>query len=293
MWHKTICLSFVFCLMAGGVSVAEENQPIMIGLLPDEKAEVVLERFEPVRARLERTLKRPVKVVIPSLEESYTYDDLVDHFVDGKIQVAYFGGLAFVRALSRTPTVPVAMRKKDTRFRSYFIALSEEKASSLQDLKGMRFAFGSNSSTSGHLMPRYFLKENGIDPEKDFDGPPQFSGTHDNTIEWVVSGQVDAGALNSAVFDRHLREGKIDPEQVEVVWVTPGYPDYIWAVTEDVPKEVREQVREFFANLTPGIDEDETVLRALSAKYYVVPDLKAFDRLKKIATELKMIEVKQ
>ena len=93
MWHKTIRLSFVFCLMTGGVSVAEENQPIMIGLLPDEEAAVLLERFEPVRARLERTLKRPVKVVIPSLEVSYTYDDLVNHFVDGKIQVAYFGAL--------------------------------------------------------------------------------------------------------------------------------------------------------------------------------------------------------
>ena len=293
--NRIVCsgLALLFCVIAGGIAVAQEDQPVTIGLLPDENAEVLLSRFEPVRARLEKTLGRPVKVSIPSLEVSYTYDDLVDQFVDGKIQVAYFGGLSFVRALSRTPTVPVAMRKKDTRFRSYFIARSEKKVGSLEDLKGRRFAFGSTSSTSGHLMPRYFLKENGIDPEKDFDGPSQFSGAHDKTIEWVVSGRVDAGVLNSAVFDRYLRERKIDPEQVEVVWVTPGYADYIWAAREDVPIEVREQIVEFFVNLTPGINEDETVLRTLSAKYYVVPDLKKFDKLKKIATELKMIEVKK
>lgn len=290
--RKLLFVLMASALLIFGVSptaLAEKDQTITIGLLPDEKAEILLERFEPVRDRLEKTLKRPVKVVVPSLEVAYTYDDLIDQFVDGKVQIAYFGGLAFIRAFSRTPTVPLAMRKKDTRFRSYFIARSEQKFSSLQDLKGMKFAFGSISSTSGHLMPRYFLKENGIDPEKDFNGPPQFSGAHDKTVEWVVSGRVDGGALNSAVFDRLLREGKIDPEQVDVVWVTPGYPDYIWAAREDVSMEVRDKIKKFFLNLTPGIEEDDVVLKARMSDYYVSPDLKAYDKLKHIAEELDLI----
>ncbi len=266
------------------------NQPITIGLLPDEKSDVLLERFEPVRASLEKHLKRPVKVVFPSLDQSYTYDDLVDYFVDGKVQIAYFGGLSFIRALNRTPAAPLIMRKKDTKFRSYFIARAEKKATSLQELKGTKFAFGSRSSTSGHLMPRYFLKQKGIDPEKDFNGEPRFSGAHDKTLQWVVSGRVDAGALNSAVFDRLLRAGKIDPDQVEVVWATPGYADYIWAVREDVPSKVQKQITKFFRDLTPGNDEDDILLKALSADYYVVPNLKDFDKLSQIATELKLIK---
>jgi ABC-type phosphate/phosphonate transport system substrate-binding protein len=105
------------------------------------------------------------------LDRTDVYKDLVDAFAEGRIDIAYFGGCSFLAASGRTPTAPLVMRRMDGRFRSYFITRAGSKASSLEDLKGMRFAFGANDSTSGYLMPLYYLKEMGIDPDKDFQGP--------------------------------------------------------------------------------------------------------------------------
>jgi phosphonate transport system substrate-binding protein len=211
---------------------------------------------------------------------------VVDAFAEGKIDIAYFGGYSFLAASGRTPTAPLVMRRMDGRFRSYFITRAGTKASSLEELKGMRFAFGSNDSTSGYLMPLYYLKEMGIDPDKDFEGAPQFSGSHTRTLEWVLSGQVDAGVMNGQIFDRHLREKKLDLKKINIAWVSPGFPDYIWAAREDVPPDVRKRVRQTFLDLKLSDKPDVPVLDGLGADYYVLPDLQAFDRLKYILEQL-------
>ena len=253
--------------------------------MPDDSAETVLSRFEPMRTRLEKTLQRPVKVTIPSLERAYAYKDLVDAFAEGRIDIAYFGGASFLAASGRTPTAPLVMRKLDGRFRSYFITRAGSKASTLEGLKGMRFAFGAKDSTSGYLMPLYYLKEMGIDPDKDFQGPPQFSGSHTATLAWVLSGRVDAGVMNGQIFDRLLREKKLDLKKIDIAWVSPGFPDYIWAAREDVPPEVRKRVQQTFLDLKPSDKHDAPVLDGLSADFYVLPDLQ-FERLKHILDKL-------
>jgi phosphonate transport system substrate-binding protein len=284
MGYRTGWLVFT-CWAIGGACHAAELPAIRIGLLPDDKAEVVLSRFEPMRTRLEETLQRPVKVVIPSLERIDVYKDLVDAFAEGKIDIAYFGGYSFLEASDRTPTVPLVMRRLDGRFRSYFITRPGSKASSLEDLKGMRFAFGAEDSTSGYLMPLYYLKEMGIDPDRDFQGPPQFSGTHRRTIEWVLSGRVDAGVVNGPIFDRLLREKKLDLKKIDIAWVSPAFPDYMWAAREDVPPEVRKRVQQTFLDLRPSDKLDAPLLEGLGADFYVLPELQ-FERLKHILDKL-------
>ena len=268
------------CWTIGGACQGGEVPAMRIGLLPDDKAQVLLSRFEPMRARLEKTLQRPVRVIIPSLERSYSYKDLVDAFVEGRIDIASFGGATFLAASGRTPTAPLVTRKLDFRFRSYFITRAGSNAISLEDLKGLRFTFGANDSTSGYFMPLHYLKEMGIDPDKDFQGPPQFSGTHTRTLEWVLSGRVDAGVMNGQIFDRLLREKKLDLKTVNIAWVSPGFPDYIWAATEDVPEGVRNAVQRTFLDLKQSDKQDAAVLDGLGADFYVLPDLQAFERLK-------------
>jgi phosphonate transport system substrate-binding protein len=274
------------CWAIAGVCHCGELPAIRIGLLPDDSADALLSRFEPMRSRLEKTLQRPVKVVIPSLERTNVYKDLVDAFAEGKIDIAYFGGVTFLEASSRTPTVPLVMRRLDGRFRSYFITRAGSKAISLEGLKGMRFAFGASDSTSGHLMPLHYLKEMGIDPNKDFQGPPQFSGTHSRTLEWVLSGRVDAGVMNGQVFDRLLLEKKLDLKKVDIAWVSPGFPDYIWAARDDVPPTVRKQIQQTFLDLKLTDRHDVPALDGLGADFYVLPDLQAFERLKDVLDQL-------
>ncbi len=281
MCYRTSWLVFA-CWAISGACQGGEVPAIRIGLLPDDSAQAVLSRFEPMRNRLEKTLQRPVKVMIPSLNRSYSYKDLVNHFAEGKIDIAYFGGATFLEASGRTPTAPLVMRRLDARFRSYFITRASRKAISLEGLKGMRFAFGAKDSTSGYFMPLYYLKEIGIDPDKDFQGPPQFSGTHTRTLEWVLSGRVDAGVMNGQIFDRLLREKKLDLKKIDIAWVSPGFPDYIWAARKDVPPEVRKRVQQTFLDLRLRDKHDAPVLDGLGADYYVLPDLQAFERLKHI-----------
>src|SRR6202047_2431941 len=127
MGYRASWLVFA-CWAIAGACQSGEVPGIRIGLLPDDSAQAMLSRFEPMRTRLEKTLQRPVKVVIPSLERSYFYKDLVDHFAEGKVDIAYFGGVTFLEASGRTPTAPLVMRRLDTRFRSYFITRVGSKA---------------------------------------------------------------------------------------------------------------------------------------------------------------------
>src|SRR5262249_33630388 len=161
MSFKRVCLVAVGCLIACDIRADDGKAPLKIGLLPEEKVETLLPRFEPVRARLEKALGRPVAVVYPT-KESSSYEEFVKRFEGGQIQLALCGGLSFLQASGRTPTEALVMRKKDTKFRSYFISRSPKKLTSLEDLKGMTFTFGNRISTSGHLMPRFYLNESGL-----------------------------------------------------------------------------------------------------------------------------------
>jgi len=290
---KNISSIAVLCLLllVNHSTFADDMGKILkIGLLPDDNTEIILERFEPVRLRIEKEIDCEVQVAIPAIGKKHTYDDLVNELIAGKIDMAYLGGFSYVKAASKIPTTLIAMRKKDTKFRSYFIARRSLNIKSLTDLKGHSFAFGSSSSTSGHLMPRHFLTNKGINPSKDFKGAEKYSGTHGNTLRMVISGQVDAGVLNSNVYDRYLQEGKINTDNIEVVWVTPGYSDYIWVASETLNHSVKNKLANFFINLTPGSLEDNKILKSLEADYYISPKENMFFKLKEVAIKLNMIE---
>ena len=155
------------------------------------------------------------------------YAAVVSGFARDEIQLAWFGGLTGVqgRALLED-SVAVLHREEDTGFTSVFIAGVDTGIESLQDIKGHNFTFGSESSTSGHLMPRYFLVQAGLTPEDDFVGEVGYSGSHDRTIELVTNGAYDAGALNDIVWERYVNEGLVDLERVKLLEYSPPYFNY-------------------------------------------------------------------
>jgi phosphonate transport system substrate-binding protein len=163
----------------------------------------------------------------------------------------------------------IIMRKEDAEFKSYFITTKSSGIKSLKDLKGKTFAFGSVSSTSGHLMPRYFLLKNGINPEKDF-AKFSFSGAHDATAAWVEAGQVDAGALNFLVWDKLVQTKKVDTDKVGIFWTTPPYVDYVWMVRGGVDKGMVDKISKAFLKLNPSNPEDKKLLDLHRTKGYIV-----------------------
>jgi phosphonate transport system substrate-binding protein len=211
----------------GGSSTS--NEVLKIGAIPDQSSADLNESMDKLAKYLEEKTGMKVEYV-----PSQDYAALVTAFERGEIHLGWFGGLTGVQAMNAVPEAEaIAQRPMDPDFQSVFIAQKDLNLSGLEDLKGKTFTFGSESSTSGHLMPRYFLQEEGIDPDADFDGAPNFSGSHDSTYSLVESGAYQAGALNKPVWDKAVEENKVDLNKVDVFYTTPGYYDYNWTINSE------------------------------------------------------------
>ncbi len=190
-------------------------RPVLkVGGIPDQDAARLARRYQVFTDYLSRELDVRVQYV-PSLD----YAAVVTAFGMGELQLAFFGGFTGVQARLQAPGArAIAQREHDAQFHSRFIVRADLAIDSLEDLKAQAshrtLTFGSESSTSGHLMPRHFLLQAGIDADKDFRSLPNFAGSHDLTWQLVESGAFDVGALNEDVWERAVREGRVDPSQV-------------------------------------------------------------------------------
>ena len=230
--HWLLCvlavLALGFLAACGGES--KSGEVMYIGGVPDQQAAALNRRFGAVADYLSEELNVDVRYV-----PTVNYAALVNAFKHGDIHLAWFGGLTGVQARAAAPGArAIAQRPRDSEFHSVFVAQAGLDVEALGDLKGLTFTFGSESSTSGHLMPRHFLIQAGLDPEQDFRGKPSFSGSHDKTWKLVESGSFQAGALNEAVWEMALKDGKVDLSKIRAVFTTPPYYDYNWTVRGDV-----------------------------------------------------------
>jgi phosphonate transport system substrate-binding protein len=198
------------------------------------------------------------------------YPAAVEALVNKRVDLVWFGGFTHVQAQLRSggKIIPIAQREEDTRFQSVFIAKTNSGIKTLNDLKGKQVSFGSQSSTSGHLMPRSFLLDAKIDPEKDF-RRVAYSGAHDATIASVVSGRVDAAALDITVWKKFVSENKVDTKDVDVFFTTAPYFNYNWSVHADMPAAMREKVMKALLDLNPNTPEGKEILQLNRATRYV------------------------
>jgi len=197
------------------------------------------------------------------------YAAAVEALANRKIDMAWFGGFTFVQAQLRSggKAVPIVQREEDEKFRSVFIT-SDPAIKQLADLKGKDVSFGSQSSTSGHLMPRSFLLQAGLNPEKDFKRVA-YSGAHDATIASVVGGRVDAAALDITVWRKFVDEKKVDTSKVDVFFTTPPYFNYNWSVHADMPAALRERITKALLALSMDNPEGKEILTLNRATKYI------------------------
>jgi phosphonate transport system substrate-binding protein len=248
-----------------GATAAEAPQPLRVTAIPDEAPTELSRKFAPLGRYLQKQLGVPVQWT-PVTD----YAAAVEALVNGKVDLAWFGGFTFIQAKVRSggQVVPLVQRAEDQDFRSVFITGASSGIRSLQDLKGRTFSFGSQSSTSGHLMPRSFLLQAGIDPDRDM-GRISFSGAHDATIAAVAGGKVDAGAVNISVWEKFVADHKVDPTQVKVFYTTPTFYDYNWTVSARMPEALRERLRKAFLDLSLDTDEGKEILGLQRASRFI------------------------
>lgn len=255
-------------LLAGALfawcGLAQAQQVFRVTAIPDESPTELARKAAPLMKYLESKLA--VKVEYTPVTD---YAAAVETLVNRKVDLAWFGGFTFVQAQARSggKVLPLVQREEDTRFRSVFIT-TDAAIQSLADLKGKDVSFGSASSTSGHLMPRSFLLQAGLNPEKDF-RRVAFSGAHDATIAAVAAGKVQAGALNISVWEKFVADGKVDPAKVRVFYTTPTYFDYNWTVHADLPAPMREKLTQALLALSRDTAEGKEILELQRATRFV------------------------
>jgi phosphonate transport system substrate-binding protein len=261
--RKAAALLMLIALSAGTV-YAQATKELRISAIPDENPQEMLRIYQPFADYLTKEVGIPVKFT-PVVDYAATVEGLAANRLD----MVWYGGLTSVQAEKQAKGARrIIMRKEDAEFKSHFIAPKDSAIKSLKDLKGKTFAFGSVSSTSGHLMPRYFLIKNGINPEKDF-SKFSFSGAHDATAAWVEAGRVDAGALNFLVWDKLVETKKVDTNKVQIFWTTPPYVDYVWTVRGGVDKGTVDKITKAFLKLDYNNPAEKKLLDLHRTKGYI------------------------
>jgi len=257
---------------------------LRIGILPDEDIDALVQHYAPLFRYLSEELNVSYQLTIPK-----SYQDLLDEFAKGSIDLAYFGGLTFLQAYHQFGAVPLVMRDIDTNFTSYFIARADMPQQTLADFKNMRFSFGSKLSTSGHLMPRYFLEKNNIKPERYF-SKVIYSGQHDKTISYVVNGEVDLGAVNAKILDKLTEKKIVNPDNIRIIWETPPYTDYVWALRATFSEKTKLRLRDAFLALSPSNPRHRVILEGVGANGFLPAVVSDFNKLDEISRLLGLLK---
>ena len=262
--HSSLGRIVLAGLLIAFAGAGHAQQVLRVTAIPDESPTELARKAAPLVKYLEARLG--MKVEFTPVTD---YAASVETLINRKVDLAWFGGFTFVQAAARSggKVIPIVQREEDERFRSVFIT-SDPAIKTLADLKAKDVSFGSQSSTSGHLMPRSALLQAGLDPDKDF-RRVAYSGAHDATIAAVAAGKVQAGALNISVWEKFVADKKVDTEKVRVFFTTPPYYDYNWTVGADMPEALRVKLTQAFLALDRSTPEGKEILDLQRATRFV------------------------
>lgn len=288
---RPVILVLIAAMYLAAVGCTRESAPpLVIGGIPDEQVSILEERFGELATYLSGELGITVRY-----QPSVSYPALVTAFANGDVHLAWFGGLTGVQARLKTVEARVmAQRPRDAQFRSVFVVRGGVAATGLSDLRGLSFTFGSEGSTSGHLMPRYFLSQAGLNPEADFKGNPSYSGSHDKTWKLVESGAFDAGALNEAVWQRAVAQGQVDLSKVRLMTTTDAYFDYHWLAGPKVDMlygaGTADKIQAALLRMSMGDPKQARVLELFQTDRFIESEPANYDAIEATARSLGLLE---
>jgi phosphonate transport system substrate-binding protein len=271
------------------------GRTLKISAIPDQDPQKLSARDGAMASYLSATLGVPVQYV-PVTD----YAASVSLFRSGDLDLVFYGGLTGVQARLQTPNATlIAQRDIDDAFQSVFVASTSSGIKPVADVKGLsvfkgkRFTFGSESSTSGRLMPEYFLDQAGLSSEKDFAGAPGYSGSHDKTIDLVQAGTYEGGALNLQVWNARKKAGTVDTTKVIEVLITPTYRDYHWIAgpktNERFGAGFTDKLKAAMLGLDATKPDQAKVLDGYGAKKFVETKADNYKEIESIGRKLKLI----
>lgn len=247
-------------------------------MIPTTDPGKIIRQSQPLIDYLQRETGSAIDLTVPT-----NYAAVVEAITSNKVDIAYLGGFTYVQAAARSDVKPLVQRLRDKNFHSLFITQPESPIHSLADLKGHTFAFGDVNSTSGHLMPSFYMREQKVDStviEKAI-----FTGGHDATALAVANKRTDAGAMDELVFQQMMKTGKLSASQIRVFYTTPPFFDYVWVARSGLDASLAERFSNAMLKLDATKLEDKPLLDLLNAEKYDIAHASDYDKLRQAAKD--------
>jgi phosphonate transport system substrate-binding protein len=257
-------------------ALAQNRDPskLRVALLPDENAATLIQNAQPLKAYLEKALRKDIELIVTT-----DYSSMIEAMRFGRIEIAYFGPFSYVLAKSKAHEIEpfaVGVERGSPTYNSVVVAHVGGPVTTLADIRGKDFGFGDQASTSSHLIPRALLLKNGLDAGKDY--RPVHLGAHDAVARAVQNGQVPAGALSKAIFEVLLERKTVDGDKVRVIATSAPIPNYPMVMQGSLAPELKEAIRKAFLEL-----KDPEVLKSFRVQGFAATDDRAYDVLRETA----------
>jgi phosphonate transport system substrate-binding protein len=257
-------------------------EKLRIGLVPYLSPDRMRASRTSLAAYLSGNMRLPVELVVGT-----DYDDVGRLMSKGEVDLAEFSPFAFVRARRRASLTPLvsAISSGSSTSGGYIVVREDSPRHSLDDLKGARLGFVDPASTSGYLYPMKLFRDHGIEPSTYFTSM-EFIGSHDGVLLALLGGRIDVGATWQGSFGALRASRNVDPLSFRVIAKMPRTPQDVWCAREGLPNVVSSAVKELLLRLSMRDHADRDILNAMRVNGYVEPDLKAYERVERIANEL-------
>lgn len=278
-----LTLAALLVLMTGCTGTKNSTVRLRLSMIPTTDPGKIIRESDPFIDYLEKETGARVELVVPT-----NYAAVVEAMASDRVDIAYLGGFTYVQASARAGAIPLVQREKDQSFHSLFITQSNSAIRTLDDLKGHSFAFGDVNSTSGHLMPAYFMLQRGVDQA--VIDKAIYTGGHDATALAVANKKVDAGAMDEQVFARMIKEGKVSESEVRIFYTSPSFFDYVWAARRGLDRRMTEGFVNAMLKLNQGTPEQQPVLQFLNASKYVRALDASYDPLRQAARDAGLLK---
>jgi phosphonate transport system substrate-binding protein len=268
-------VAIALAILEGCNAKPASETKLRISMIPTTDPGKALRENQPLLAYWQKQTGQVPELTIPT-----SYAAVVEALANDKVDIAYLGGFTYVQASARAGVKPLVQRTIDQQFHSVFITPTDSKIHSLADLHG-HFVFGDVNSTSGHLMPLYYMQQAKVDPEVIKNA--SYSGAHDATALAVANGKAEAGAMDEQVYQKMTANGQLKPSAVRVFYTTPPFFDYVWVADKNLDPRVAES----FANAMKGLNADnpdqKALLNLLNSKGYVAANDTDYGKLRDAA----------
>jgi phosphonate transport system substrate-binding protein len=286
LWSAVAAMTVLLTTFA----YAQDKPAFVFTAIPDQDETRLVERFSRVATYLQDKLGVPVKYVPVK-----NYPAAVTAFTNNDVQMAWFGGFTGVQARLKVPgSEAIVQGAEDVAFKSYVIvntALALKPSKDFpKEIAGKTFTFGSRASTSGRVMPEYFIRQQfGNKPPEEIFSRVGFSGDHSKTIQLVQSGAYEVGVVDYTVYDLEKKTGKVDETKVAVIWESPTYQDYQFTIRGDVEAKFGAGFKEKVKAALLAID-DKAIFEPFARSKFIPAKNEDYKPIETVAEASKLLD---